>query len=90
MSYLYRNIICAYLPNKEFHDDMFKEEVEIIQFPYMSLFGDFRILNGLRIEEVDEYVGKMRQVMVNIANRHKEIERERKLRAEQGKVGVKP
>ena len=80
MSYKYKNIISAYNPFVKFHDDQYSDEdVKILSFPFDDLFSDFRIFNGLPIEEVDQYIGRIREIMIDVANRHAEISREEKL-----------
>lgn len=54
-----------------FHDDAFTDDrLEILEFPYMGVFGDFRIFNGLPIEMVDNFVGRLKEVMVDIKQAH--------------------
>ena len=54
-----------------FHDDSFTDDqIEICEFPYMRVFGDFRIFNGLPIEVVDEFVGRLKDVMVELKQNH--------------------
>ena len=69
----YKNIIVKTqkLMQDTFHDDEYSDKnVEIVDFPYKRLFGDFRIFNGLPYQLVDEYVGKIREIMIAIANEH--------------------
>lgn len=80
MSYGYKNIICAYLPHVRYHDDMLNERVIVLDFPYKDYFIDFRFLNGLKMLEVDEIIGKLRETMIDIRNRQFELEREEYLK----------
>ena len=78
----YKNIIVKTkkLFQRTFHDDEYSDEnVKISDFPYKSLFGDFRIFNGLPYDLVDQYVGEIRELMIGLANEHaKREEREEK------------
>ena len=82
MSYGYKNLISAFNPHIKYHDDMYNEEVKILKFPYMHMFGDFRVFNGIQLQDVDEILGQIRQIMINIANLNAENEREERLRGE--------
>ena len=56
---------------KHYHDDQFSDDrVKIYAFPYMRIFGDFRIFNGLPIELVDEFIGRFKEIMVEIQQAH--------------------
>ena len=81
----YKNIIVKSrkLFQKTFHDDEYSDDnVTIPDFPYKSLFGDFRIFNGLPYEIVDEYVGRIRELMIELANEHASRERREETEAE--------
>lgn len=69
----YKNIIVKSqkLLQRTFHDDEYSDDnVVVPDFPYKSLFGDFRIFNGLSYDVVDEYVGRIRELMIALANEH--------------------
>jgi len=69
----YKNIVVKTnkLFQNVFHDDEYSDKnVVIPEFPYCDLFGDFRIFNGLPFSVVDEYVGKIRELMIDLANEH--------------------
>lgn len=75
-----KNIITGLNCFVKYHDDMQDEEVKIIPFPFDDLFGDFRVFNGIRLDQMDEILGKIREIMIEIANIHAMNEREEKLR----------
>ena len=68
----YKNIITAKMEIDRWHDDYFgkDEGVEVLKFPYMNMFGDFRFLNGLSMQYVDYVVGRLREIMIEVANQH--------------------
>lgn len=68
MSSQYENIITGYNNHVKYHDDMYNEEVKVIDFPFKKLFGDFRIFNGIRLVDMDRILGEIKKIMVNIAN----------------------
>lgn len=76
----YKNIITGFNPFVKYHDDMHNEEVKIISFPYDNLFGDFRVFNGLRLDYMDALLGRIREIMVEIANVHSANTREEELK----------
>ena len=50
-----------------YHDDQISDDrIEILEFPYMKVFGDFRIFNGLPIELVDDFIGRFKEIMVEV------------------------
>ncbi len=56
---------------QHYHDDEFtNDRVEILEFPYMKVFGDFRIFNGIPIELVDDFIGRLREVMIDVKQAH--------------------
>jgi hypothetical protein len=61
---------------------MFDEEVKIISFPFMDLFGDFRVFNGIQLIVMDVKLGKLKETLIEIANIHASNEREEKLKRE--------
>ena len=47
-------------PSHKFHDDQFSDrEVVVKDFPYMRIFGDFRLFNGLTIKEFDDFLARL-------------------------------
>lgn len=56
----------------KFHDDYFNEEVVVKSFPYMHIFGDFRVFNGLTLREFDDFLARL----VPIFERRKKIAEE--------------
>jgi len=58
-----------------YHDDQFSDDrIEILDFPYMKVFGDFRIFNGLPINLVDEFIGRFKEIMVDVKQAHHKYE----------------
>lgn len=56
---------------QHYHDDQFSDDrIKIYEFPYMRVFGDFRIFNGLPIDLVDEKIGQIKEIMVEIQQAH--------------------
>lgn len=50
-----------------YHDDQYSDgRVKILLFPLDGMFGDFRIFNKLPIELVDEFLGRFKEIMVDI------------------------
>jgi hypothetical protein len=76
----FKHIITGLSWCTHYHDDMFDEEVKIIDFPYIRLFGDFRIFNGISVSKMDDLIGEIRTAMIKIANYHAFIERIEKLK----------
>lgn len=66
----YKNMTVSKIRLDHYHDDYFKEGVEIEPFPYMDLFIDFRIFNGLDLEFMDQKLGEIRQIMIEIKQAH--------------------
>ena len=68
----YRNLIKKHNVT-HFHDDMIAEgnsDIEILAFPFDNIFGDFRLFNGLPLEVMDDFLTRIREVMVDIAQAH--------------------
>ncbi len=91
----FENIVSAYNYFVEYHDDMLVEkggivgrdaEVEVLPFPYMDLFGDFRVFNGIKLAQMDEFLGRIRKIMIEIANIHAQNEREEYLKEQKKEV----
>jgi len=76
----YRNLIVktrklSNIPRNTFHDDEYSDDnVKVLPFPFMDLFSDFRLFNQLPLEFMDEQIGKIREIMIDIANAHAERE----------------
>ena len=81
----YKNIISGVNRWVKYHDDMNEkdatDEVHIIPFPYSDIFVDFRVFNGITLDQMDGLIGRIKEVFVEIANIHAENEREEKLKA---------
>lgn len=54
-----------------FHDDRYTDkEIIIPGFPMDSVFGDFRLFNGLPMEVVDSFVGEIIDLFMRIRQAH--------------------
>lgn len=67
------HIITAHSANTLFHDDEVSDgKIDIEKFPYMQIFGDFRLFNGLTIAEVEYFLSKLVPVFNELEKKHKE------------------
>jgi len=65
-------LITDYPLDYEFHDDeITNERIIVRRFPYMHIFGDFRIFNGLPLRVVDTYLADLVPVFVQLWELHK-------------------
>ena len=57
-------------PDFYFHDDYYSdEEIRIPNdFPFKHLFGDFRIFNGMRLKDMDNFLVKLKELLNEIKN----------------------
>jgi len=54
-----------------FHDDYYSDgNIRIPDFPMKRVFGDFRIFNGLPLEVVDQYIGKIIDIFIELDKDH--------------------
>lgn len=54
-----------------FHDDEYDDErIQIPSFPMKSVFGDFRIFNGLPLHIVDKHLGEIIKLFEKINEDH--------------------
>lgn len=66
-------ILTVFTPQHEFHDDQFSDrEVIVKSFPYMSIFGDFRLFNGLTIKEFDDFLARLVPFFFELEKMHAE------------------
>jgi len=71
----FKNIIRKSKEAYYFHDDFYSDkQIEIPEFPFYSIFGDFRLFNGLPLEVVDDFVGKLREIMIELSQAHARFE----------------
>jgi hypothetical protein len=75
-----RNLVTGLNDFLPYHDDMYDANVKILAFPFSDLFGDFRLFNGITIENMDAYIGAIREIMIDIANDQAMLAREEELR----------
>jgi hypothetical protein len=67
----FKNIIRNSKEAYYFHDDFYSDkEIVIPDFPFKDIFGDFRLFNGLPLEVVDEFVGRLRELMIELSQAH--------------------
>lgn len=60
-------------PGHKFHDDQISDrEVVVKSFPYMHIFGDFRLLNGHTIKEFDDFLARLVPLFCELEKMHAE------------------
>lgn len=58
-------------PDHEFHDDQISnEEVKVKEFPYMEVFADFRVFNGLTLREIDIFLDCIARIFTELKDMH--------------------
>lgn len=67
-------LITDFRPGHKFHDDQISDkEVMVKDFPYMHIFGDFRVFNGLTIKEFDDFLARLVPFFYELKQSHSNI-----------------
>jgi hypothetical protein len=56
---------------QHFHDDEYSDEsIEILPMPYDTIFGDYRLFNGLPLPVMDEFLTRFRILLTDLMQAH--------------------